>query len=72
MPDYRIIEIDREKCILCGTCVENCPVGALAIGDDRLSVIRPEACTACGFCEDTCPTGALALRFQIIWRQVDG
>lgn len=28
-----VSSVDREKCVACGVCVENCPVGALKLGE---------------------------------------
>ena len=45
-----------EDCIACGTCIDECPVGAISEGD--IYKIDPEACTECGTCADVCPVGA--------------
>ena len=56
------IEVDRDKCTLCMSCVGACPAGAL--GDDperpRLSFVE-DACVQCGLCRKTCPEGAISL-----------
>ena len=35
-----------DDCIACGTCIDECPVGAISEGDKYS--IDPEACTECG------------------------
>lgn len=73
-PDYShaYIEIDNNKCILCGRCVRICSevVGATALGfvsrgfetyvapsmGDSLTETR---CESCGLCISTCPTAAI-------------
>ena len=35
-----------EDCIACGTCIDECPVGAISEGD--IYHIDPEMCTDCG------------------------
>ena len=35
-----------EKCIACGTCIAECPNGAIRDGE-RTSVINPDRCTEC-------------------------
>lgn len=50
---YRI----TNKCIMCGACAAECPVGAISEGDDRY-VIDPEKCIECGACASICPVGA--------------
>ncbi|MCQ1534642.1 4Fe-4S dicluster domain-containing protein [Methanosarcina sp. KYL-1] len=62
-----------EKCIGCGTCVQACPKGTLAVGAvgavarglldaDFLEMKESEACLVCGICAKVCPTGALELK----------
>ncbi len=42
-------------CLGLGTCVANCPFGALKMGEDGLPVVDEELCTGCGTCVDICP-----------------
>ncbi|AAM07522.1 TPA: 4Fe-4S binding protein [Methanosarcina acetivorans] len=62
-----------ERCIGCGTCVQACPKGILAVGAvgavvrglldaNFLEMKEREECIACGICARVCPTGALELR----------
>jgi ferredoxin len=43
----------NEECIACGSCMEECPVDAIAEGD--IYVIDPKLCTDCGACAEICP-----------------
>lgn len=47
-----------DECILCGSCVDSCPVEAISEGDDKY-IIDADLCIDCGACEGTCPTGAI-------------
>ena len=47
-----------DSCIACGTCAENCPVGAISEGDGAY-VIDADSCIACGTCAGACPMGAI-------------
>jgi len=47
-----------DECVACGTCLPECPEGAIAEGEP-IYVINASACTDCGVCEDTCPTQAI-------------
>jgi len=53
------LAIDREKCTLCGVCVEVCPFSALTNTGDRIEV--SEACTLCGQCVKECPEKAISI-----------
>ena len=46
-----------DKCINCGACKPECPVGAIR-KDEKKFVIDPEICISCGACAAVCPVGA--------------
>jgi NAD-dependent dihydropyrimidine dehydrogenase PreA subunit len=46
-----------DDCIACGSCIDECPVGAISEGD--IYAIDPELCSDCGTCADACPTEAI-------------
>lgn len=52
--------IDREECIKCGTCVEQCHFHALEIKDDEL-VHDSDKCIWCGHCLAVCPKDAIMI-----------
>jgi Fe-S-cluster-containing hydrogenase component 2 len=52
--------VDKEKCTGCETCVDSCPLDAIAM-KDGLAAIDPETCGDCGACVDVCPTEAISL-----------
>ena len=69
---HPFIELDPNKCILCGRCVRMCSevVGAAAFGFINRgfsTVVKPALgeslldteCVSCGLCIGTCPTGAI-------------
>jgi NAD-dependent dihydropyrimidine dehydrogenase PreA subunit len=47
----------NDDCIACGTCIDTCPVGAIAEGDP-IYVINDD-CTDCQACVDSCPVAAI-------------
>ena len=47
-----------EACVMCGTCVDNCPVEAISEGDETF-VIDADVCVSCGTCVDGCPVEAI-------------
>ena len=48
---------DRDKCVLCGTCVKICPENAIKIENNILTT-DPDKCSYCGKCEIYCIPGA--------------
>jgi ferredoxin len=55
-----VCQADTEACIGCGTCVEICPFGALAL-DEGVVAIDAAECMGCGVCVPQCQQEALAL-----------
>ena len=47
-----------EECIACGTCIDECPMGAISEGD--IYTIDADLCTECGTCADVCPSEAIS------------
>lgn len=54
-----LLEIDKDKCIGCGGCIDACPFGALSLVDNM--VVVNDKCTGCGACLLACPVHALNL-----------
>ena len=74
----RCVEIDPNKCILCGECVYTCgqvqSIGALEIRtEDGVTRVMPAGdgaladtdCVGCGQCHAVCPTGALRIKTDV-------
>jgi ferredoxin len=61
------IEVDREACTLCMSCVGACPTSALADSKEfpRLSFIERN-CVQCGLCAATCPESAVTLEPRLL------
>ncbi|AHG01755.1 formate dehydrogenase (plasmid) [Halostagnicola larsenii XH-48] len=72
--DTNVIQIDRNKCILCSRCIDACNdvqvAGVLRMSgngnDAHIDFQKPDAntmeestCISCGHCVTVCPTGAL-------------
>jgi len=47
-----------EECAACGSCMSECPVGAISEGTPY--VIDAGACTDCGNCAAACPVSAIS------------
>lgn len=61
------IDVNREACTLCMSCVGACPVSALADSKEfpRLSFIERN-CVQCGLCAATCPESAITLAPRLL------
>jgi ferredoxin len=57
----KLIEVDTEKCINCGSCVALCPVEAITVAEDLSIVFNKEKCvgSTCSACVDACPARAI-------------
>lgn len=47
-----------DACVSCGTCAGECPVEAIAEGDEHYE-INQDLCLQCGTCAGVCPTSAI-------------
>ena len=56
----KIIQINHERCDLCGTCVGVCPENVMSMTVHLLSIDHAN-CTRCSKCVWACPVGALKL-----------
>ena len=50
--------INREMCVGCQICVNECSVGAISM-DESVAVINQNECIRCGVCHDVCPNDAV-------------
>lgn len=57
------VEVDKQACTLCMSCVSVCPMGALLDGRDKpqLNFIE-DLCVQCGMCDTACPENAIELK----------
>ena len=52
--------VDKEKCVGCGACKEECPVEAIKIENDK-AVVKADDCVSCGACVEACPVEAITV-----------
>jgi len=69
---YMHPEVDKEKCIGCGTCVGFCPDAAITVSKEQGTMnnknkkgtaeIDYEYCKGCGVCAEVCPVKAITMK----------
>ena len=52
--------IDEQRCVQCGECALDCPVGIIVL-DDYPSIVDEDNCLQCQHCLAVCPTGAVSI-----------
>jgi ferredoxin len=57
LKQLKMAYVITDDCTACGSCIDECPVEAIAEGD--IYKIDPEICTDCGACADVCPVEAI-------------
>jgi len=61
--EFTGIEIDENKCGLCGLCLKICPYNAITMEADKVSIDKFK-CKGCGTCVSICPTNAIDLNID--------
>ncbi len=54
-----MIQVSRERCTGCATCVAACPKGAMFVAGGYADVDEA-LCNSCGLCIQACPEGAIS------------
>jgi ferredoxin len=64
---FGTVEVNKDKCTLCLSCVSACPAGALQ-DNPELPQLRfiEKNCVQCGLCVTTCPEDAIALKPRLL------
>ncbi len=55
----RVISVERENCVACGTCIKECPRNAVSVYKGCYAVVDLQLCVGCGKCAKMCPTGCM-------------
>ena len=56
-----VVQIDAEKCVGCGACVDACAEGAIQMVEGKARLVSEEHCDGLGACLGPCPAGAITL-----------
>jgi NAD-dependent dihydropyrimidine dehydrogenase PreA subunit len=54
-------EVDVEKCVGCGECIDVCPVSVYELQDGKSVVVNEEECVGCESCVEVCEQGAITV-----------
>jgi len=54
-------EVDAEKCVGCGECVEICPVDVYEIQNEKSVPVNADECIGCESCVEVCEEGAITV-----------
>lgn len=64
---FGTVEVDKDKCTLCLSCVGACPASALQDNNERPQLRFVERnCVQCGLCATTCPEQAITLAPRLL------
>lgn len=55
-----VFNIQRDLCQSCGVCVNQCPVDALTLENDKI-IVNQDLCISCRECEALCPVNAIKI-----------
>jgi len=54
-------EVDENKCVGCGICVELCPYNAIQKDEKGIARVTSAVCKGCGVCGASCPETAITM-----------
>lgn len=57
---YPRLQIDAERCTVCGLCAAQCPVGNLVKQEESIQIVDAEDCLHCLRCMHHCPQNAIS------------
>ena len=55
------VEVNAEKCVGCGECVDVCPVEVFDLQDEKSVPVNAEECLGCESCIEVCEEGAITV-----------
>ena len=55
------VNVDVDKCVGCGECVDVCPVEVYEIKDGKSEAVNAEECLGCESCVEVCEVSAITV-----------
>ena len=62
LEDVVTLELDHEKCVGCGMCLDVCPHAVFELDGGKALIENRDACMECGACARNCPVEALSVQ----------
>lgn len=53
--------VDKNRCVSCGTCYNNCKGKAISIVHGCFATVDLKKCVGCGICSKVCPAGCITI-----------
>ncbi len=53
--------IDKNYCVACGACINECPKNAIKIHKGLFAEVDIEKCIGCNKCEKICPASVITM-----------
>ncbi|NLI89158.1 MAG: 4Fe-4S binding protein [Epulopiscium sp.] len=57
----KLAKVDRDYCVACGACKDECKFGAITIKQGVFALINGEKCVGCGKCSKICPASVIKM-----------
>jgi ferredoxin len=54
-------QVLKNQCVACGTCVKECPIGAIKVIAGVFAEVDQTRCVGCGKCEKVCPASVIEI-----------
>ena len=62
LKDVVTLDLDAEKCVGCGLCVQVCPHAVFMQNNGKVSIDNRDKCMECGACALNCPAEAIYVK----------
>lgn len=56
------LNVNSDKCVGCGRCIEVCPHKVLALDSGVVEIIDKDSCMECGACAKNCPASVINVK----------
>jgi Pyruvate/2-oxoacid:ferredoxin oxidoreductase delta subunit len=56
-----LAKVKEDKCIGCGSCLDNCHNSAISLNDENIAEVNEEYCIGCGVCAYFCTENAISM-----------